>query len=55
MSLYSQDEICKGCVLAIFHKCCGSFCKCLEDYDVVADYTKGKCEYRKEITDETDA
>ena len=28
MSLYTLEEICKGCIHATFHECCGSFCCC---------------------------
>jgi len=31
MSLPTQDEICEGCLHAVFHECCWSFCKCTHE------------------------
>ena len=46
MSLYSHEEICKGCIHAVFHECCKKFCHC-EDIDL-SDHYKGKCANKKE-------
>lgn len=44
MSLFSHEEICRGCTYAVFHKCCRSFCKCTHPDGDATDNLKGKCE-----------
>jgi hypothetical protein len=46
MSLYSHEEICKGCELAIFHTCCGKFCKCSGNHAWSADHCEGTCSFK---------
>jgi hypothetical protein len=48
MSLYSMNEICKGCKYAIFHKCCENFCRCTIGWDLSVNHYKGTCDYFKE-------
>ena len=45
MSLYSNEEICKGCVKSIFHDCCGSFCKCKEKHE--PNCIEGTCKFKE--------
>jgi hypothetical protein len=47
MSLYSHEEVCEGCVSAIFHKCCRKFCSCLGGHQEDVDYSVGHCPHRK--------
>jgi len=44
MSLFSHEEICRGCTYAVFHECCKSFCKCTCPDGDFSDYLSGKCE-----------
>ena len=44
MSLFSYEEICKGCPGAIFHHCCGKFCKCV--MQATPNHVKGYCRTR---------
>ncbi len=48
MSLYTLEEICKGCCYAIFHECCNKFCKCGIKNEIYVDYNTGAC-YQKNI------
>ena len=48
MSFYSCEEICEGCKYAVFHKCCGSFCKCEIGHASDCDIMRGNCEYFEE-------
>lgn len=47
MSLYSNNEICKGCIKSIFHNCCGNFCKCKENHE--PNYIEGTCKFKELI------
>lgn len=49
MSLYTEEEICENCIHAIFHTCCGKFCKCEKDYEDMIDHIKGLCEYKEDL------
>lgn len=46
MSLYSREEICLGCSKAVFHDCCGSFCKCKDGLDEGINAYHGTCEFK---------
>ena len=48
MSLFSNEEICDGCKFAVFHECCGSFCRCEIGHAEDCDYCRGECEHKKE-------
>jgi len=41
MSLFTFEEICEGCENAVFHDCCGRFCRCRVDAN--PDHIRGKC------------
>ena len=43
MSLYSPEEICEGCLNAIFHVCCNKFCSCAIDAQNTYDQCSGIC------------
>ena len=43
MALYEHEEICKGCENAVFHECCGKFCKCLIGEDKSVNACQGTC------------
>lgn len=45
MSLFGNEEICIGCEYAIFHDCCGKFCKC--NINAEPDAIHGKCKLKK--------
>jgi len=46
MSLYTNEQVCRGCIHAVFHECCRSFCKCLIGEDI--DELVGTCKSREE-------
>ena len=46
MSLFSNEEVCEGCLHAVFHDCCKSFCRC--KIDGCIDVIRGECEDRPE-------
>lgn len=45
MNLYSKEEICQGCDFAVFHDCCKSLCRCMEQRIEELDYYDGRCKY----------
>lgn len=53
MSLYTRDEICKNCKLAIWHDCiechdsAPKFCHCLEGHENSVNCVKGTCEEKQ--------
>ena len=49
--LYRYEEICIGCIYAIWHECCyggSSFCHCDIGAESGVDSVRGKCWYKKE-------
>ena len=48
MSLFSHNEICEGCIHAVFHTCCNNFCRCKEGHEQEVDHIKCECEYKSE-------
>ena len=55
MSLYTHEEICEGCVNAIFHECCNKFCHCIIDAEGDVNCYNGTCESKVNKEDnETD-
>lgn len=48
MSLFIEEEVCYGCVNAIFHDCCGKFCRCKIHREDEINHTNGQCDYKKE-------
>ncbi len=47
MSLYAMEEICDGCLNAVFHECCRSFCNCKAQRKVIISNRDGSCSHRK--------
>jgi hypothetical protein len=47
MSLYSLEEICEGCTLAVFHTCCKKFCRCIDKHEYDANGYNCTCFYKK--------
>lgn len=45
--MYTVEEICSGCMHAIFHECCGKFCNCAIDKTAYRDTVMGHCRYMK--------
>jgi hypothetical protein len=43
MSLFSFNEICSGCKHAVFHICCGNFCRCEIDEEDSVNSINGTC------------
>jgi hypothetical protein len=46
MSLFSNDEVCETCRKAIFHDCCKTFCRCIDDHDI--NGISGDCDFKVE-------
>jgi hypothetical protein len=46
MSLYTHEEICVDCNLAVFHCCCKKFCRCLEGHENEVDGIACSCAYK---------
>ncbi len=46
MSLFSLKEICKGCVHASWHDCCGNFCHCKNHHENDVNDYDGSCGYK---------
>lgn len=44
--LYSMEEICKDCTLAVFHDCCNKFCRCKEKHEEETSAVDKSCPYR---------
>jgi len=49
MSLFSSEEICIGCKLAVVPECCNKFCRCKKYHEEDCDYLKGKCPWRQDV------
>jgi hypothetical protein len=53
MSLYTRDEVCKNCLLSVWHGCVGcydkdpKFCHCEEGHEASVDCIKGECEEKQ--------
>ena len=50
MPLFMNEEVCENCRHAVFHKCCGSFCRCKVGAEIDpicghCDELSCKCEY----------
>lgn len=43
MALYTMEEICKGCQHAVFHECCGAFCRCRLNRQSLVNGVNGTC------------
>ena len=50
MSLYTEEEVCVGCIRAVFHTCCDKFCHCIINADI--DTQRGTCEDKEEYGNE---
>ena len=50
MSLFTNEEVCFDCKHAIFHDCCGKFCKCLVDGKISG--ITGDCEKKESKIEE---
>ena len=46
MSLFSLQEICKGCENAIWHDCCKNFCHCKKNHEQDVNGYNGTCEHK---------
>lgn len=44
MSLFSEEEICKGCRYSVFHDCCEKFCHCKIGSENKRNACHGKCD-----------
>jgi len=42
MSLFTPEESCVDCAHAVFHECCGKFCRC--EVNVKIDQLSGNCD-----------
>ena len=51
MSLFTNEEVCEGCIFANFHECCGKFCSC--EIDQTIDTHRGVCMMKEEKEPET--
>ena len=51
MSLYTEGEICGGCVHAVTHDCCKRFCHCDINAEDQRNHLNGTCLERKESPD----
>jgi hypothetical protein len=49
MSLYTHEEICEGCISAIWHYCCEKFCSCTLNHKEDCDFYKGKCFHKETV------
>ena len=49
MSLYSPEEICCDCELAVFHPCCKTFCHCSGHHESKRNHILGTCMEREEM------
>ena len=57
MSIYSFEEICKGCEYVIWHNCdyCFEdrkhFCHCSTDHECDVSHMTGRCEFKFKLSD----